>query len=76
MGHIVPSGTGFSIEHFKRGFKGGDDMYVGRVKSNESIPAFLSVDDEDDAGISDVEGIIQSVTGYVPESREEDNQEE
>jgi len=76
MGHIVPSGTGFSIEHFKRGFKGGDEMYVGRVKSNESIPAFLSVDDEDDAGISDVEGIIQSVTGYVPESREEDNQEE
>ena len=69
MGHIVPAGTGFSIEHFRRGADNIDELYVGRVKPADTLPAFLSVDDdEEDTGISDVEGIIQSVTGYVPDS--------
>jgi DNA-directed RNA polymerase subunit beta' len=75
MGHIVPSGTGFTQEHFNRGYEGSDELYVGRVKTNETLPAFLSVDDDDDTGISDVESIIQSVAGYVPESRESSNEE-
>ena len=75
MGHIVPSGTGFTQEHFRRGYDGNDELYVGRVKSSETLPAFLSVDDDDDAGISDVEGIIQSVAGYIPESNERSNDE-
>ena len=75
MGHIVPSGTGFTQEHFNRGNEGSDELYVGRVKTNEVLPAFLSVDDDDDTGLSDVESIIQSVAGYVPESRESSNEE-
>ena len=44
------------------------------MKPIETLPDFLSVDDDEDSGIAAVEGIINSVSGYVPETH--DNEEE
>ena len=69
MGHVVPSGTGFTAERLRRGFESMDELYMGRTSDTGS--SFLSFEEEEDESVlADVENIIQGVTGYTADSQE------
>ena len=69
MGHVVPSGTGFTAERLRRGFENMDELYMGRISDTGST--FLTFEeDEEESVLVDVENIIQGVSGYTAESQE------
>jgi DNA-directed RNA polymerase subunit beta' len=72
MGHVVPSGTGFTADRLRRGFESMDELYMGRT--SDTGAKFLSFEeDEDESVLADVENIIQGVTGYTAESQESED---
>lgn len=69
MGHVVPSGTGFTAERLRRGFENMDELYMGRISDTGST--FMTFEeDEEESVLVDVENIIQGVSGYTAESQE------
>ena len=75
MGHVVPSGTGFTADRLRRGFESMDELYMGRT--SDTGAKFLSFDeDEEESVLADVENIIQGVTGYTAESQESEDRSE
>jgi len=74
MGHTVPSGTGFTASRLRRGFEGLDELYLGRISEGAGSIVGIEEEEEEETAMSDIENIIQGVTGYTvetPETEEE-----
>ncbi|NLF38316.1 DNA-directed RNA polymerase subunit beta', partial [bacterium] len=75
MGHVVPSGTGFSSERIRKGFENSEELYVGRITESETPGISVEEEEEEDTALAAVESIIQGVSGYAPEQQESESEE-
>ena len=70
MGHTVPSGTGFTAARLRRGFEGLEELYMGRVSEGTGSIVGIEEEEEEETAMSDIENIIQGVTGFTVEPQE------